>query len=318
MTPQPQPTYTVAAVARRIGVAPATLRTWDRRYGVGPSEHCAGAHRRYSDDDVARLERMRQFVISGVPPAEAAKLACLPAETDGLATVTQLRPSARERAVPENPGRAGGGQVVALPGAPPAVRGLARAAQTLDTHACIAIIGDSLQARGVERTWDELVAPVLIALGDRWRDTGRGVEMEHALSAAVQEALTLEIARLEDPVNSRCVLLACAPDELHSLPLWALSAALAERGIAARILGARLPWDSLVQSVHRTGPAAIFLWSQVPTTGDYEGLAAMPAFRPAVRVIVGGPGWREEPPATVCRVLSLPEAVEEIARALGE
>ena len=38
---------TVAAVARRLGVAPATLRTWDRRYGLGPSEHTSGAHRRY-------------------------------------------------------------------------------------------------------------------------------------------------------------------------------------------------------------------------------------------------------------------------------
>ena len=38
---------TVAAVARRLGVAPATLRTWDRRYGLGPSSHEAGEHRRY-------------------------------------------------------------------------------------------------------------------------------------------------------------------------------------------------------------------------------------------------------------------------------
>ncbi|MEY3685921.1 MAG: hypothetical protein RJB00_871, partial [Actinomycetota bacterium] len=28
---------TVASVARRLGIAPATLRTWDRRYGLGPS-----------------------------------------------------------------------------------------------------------------------------------------------------------------------------------------------------------------------------------------------------------------------------------------
>ncbi len=41
--PAPEaPALTVAAVARRLGVAPATLRTWDRRYGLGPSEHTPG------------------------------------------------------------------------------------------------------------------------------------------------------------------------------------------------------------------------------------------------------------------------------------
>ena len=55
-------TFTVAAVARRLGVAAATLRTWDRRYGLGPSAHEAGAHRRYTADDLARLETMRRMV----------------------------------------------------------------------------------------------------------------------------------------------------------------------------------------------------------------------------------------------------------------
>ena len=43
----PSPMLTVAAVARRLGVAPSTLRTWDRRYDLGPSAHTAGSHRRY-------------------------------------------------------------------------------------------------------------------------------------------------------------------------------------------------------------------------------------------------------------------------------
>ncbi len=33
------PRYTVAAVARRLGIAPATLRTWSRWYGLGPADH---------------------------------------------------------------------------------------------------------------------------------------------------------------------------------------------------------------------------------------------------------------------------------------
>ena len=40
-------------------------------------------------------------------------------------------------------------------------------------------------------------------------------------------------------------LLACADEEQHSLPLEALAAALAERGIGARLLGARVPPDAL-------------------------------------------------------------------------
>jgi transposase-like protein len=66
------PALTVAAVARRLGVAPATLRTWDRRYGLGPSAHAAGSHRRYTADDVARLLVMRGLTLDGVAPSEAA------------------------------------------------------------------------------------------------------------------------------------------------------------------------------------------------------------------------------------------------------
>ena len=66
---------TVAAVARRIGVAPATLRTWDRRYGLGPSQHVEGEHRRYCPKDLAILTAMRKLITSGVSPAEAAQQA---------------------------------------------------------------------------------------------------------------------------------------------------------------------------------------------------------------------------------------------------
>ena len=66
---------TVAAVAHRLGVAPATLRTWARRYGLGPSEHTAGAHRRYTPVDLARLQTMRRLTLEGVAPGEAARVA---------------------------------------------------------------------------------------------------------------------------------------------------------------------------------------------------------------------------------------------------
>ena len=83
----PSPMLTVAAVARRLGVAPSTLRTWDRRYDLGPSAHTAGSHRRYGPEDLARLVVMRRLTLEGVPPAEAARIAlAAPPDASGSAS----------------------------------------------------------------------------------------------------------------------------------------------------------------------------------------------------------------------------------------
>src|SRR4051812_18305775 len=63
---------TAGAVARRLGVAVTTLRTWHQRYGLGPSHHVPGQHRRYTPEDMERLEVMRRLTAQGVAPAEAA------------------------------------------------------------------------------------------------------------------------------------------------------------------------------------------------------------------------------------------------------
>lgn len=49
---------TTGSLARRLGVSPTTLRSWDRRYGVGPAVRSDGRHRRWTPQDVAMLEEM--------------------------------------------------------------------------------------------------------------------------------------------------------------------------------------------------------------------------------------------------------------------
>ncbi|MFB7366622.1 MerR family transcriptional regulator, partial [Streptomyces hydrogenans] len=66
---------TTGSVARRLGVSPTTVRSWDRRYGIGPAVRGDGRHRRWSPADVAMLEEMCRLTASGVPPAEAARAA---------------------------------------------------------------------------------------------------------------------------------------------------------------------------------------------------------------------------------------------------
>ena len=320
------PGLTVAAVARRMGVAPATLRTWDRRYGIGPGQHTPGSHRRYSAEDLARLEHMRRLVIAGVPPADAARSArsldlSAPPELEATvdaASVLEEGSVAADEVGDTAHGRAGGGRVLAQPGAGPVQRGLARAAQSLDVRACETIISGAIAGKGVVWTWDRLLVPVLVAVGDQWKDTGRGIEIEHALSQAIITSLGQVSTSLTNPVNSRAILLAGAPQENHTLPLWAVSAALAERRIASRMLGIGLPTESLAEAVDRIGPAAVFVWAQVPESADAGILADLPAHRPRASVLAGGPGWHGTTPAGVVRVHGLADAVAQIAHAVGE
>jgi len=306
---------TVAAVARRLGVAPATLRTWDRRYGLGPSAHSAGAHRRYGTADIARLEHMRRLVLSGVSPGDAAR-AALALDVQSVGEGTSPQPAPTE--LPSDPAgsRQGGGRVLAMPGGTPAARGLARAAVSLDSQACEQIITETLERRGVVWTWDHLLVPVLIGVGQRWEATGSGIEVEHVLSEATQAILSRRVHQGFTPVNARPVLLASSGDEMHTLPLWAVAAGLAERRVAARMLGARTPSDALSAAVRRTGPAAILLWSQTPETGELSIVDDLPDLRPDPIVLLAGPGW--QPGSTPARrVYDLTGAVQAIAHAVG-
>lgn len=67
--------FSVGAVARRLGVAPSTLRTWNRRYGIGAQEFSPGRHRRYTAQDITRLEHMQRLILRGAAPADAAQAA---------------------------------------------------------------------------------------------------------------------------------------------------------------------------------------------------------------------------------------------------
>lgn len=83
---------TVTAVSAKLGVSASTLRTWERRYGLGPGERSAGSHRRYLPEDVARLTHMIELIQSGVTPSDAAAIVL--AQDKG--ELEEVRPHARQ------------------------------------------------------------------------------------------------------------------------------------------------------------------------------------------------------------------------------
>lgn len=293
------PALSVGSAARRLGVAASTLRTWDRRYGMSPSARSAGQHRRYGAEDLARLQIMHRLILEGAPAAEAARTA-LAVDLAERATGSDVR--ARGFGARDSSAE---------------IETLWRATLAMDERSISRLIGETLRRRGVVRTWEDLLVPVLVRIGDRHAATGDLIDVEHLLSGCVLAALSAVAARLGEAVNARPVLLACAEEEQHSLPIYALQAALAKEHIRARMLGARVPYRALTAAIHRLGPAAVFIWSQSSDTGDLTSLAALPVLRPPTRLIVGGPGWRSVRTPGLDVVDSLPEALAMARSALG-
>jgi len=317
----PEVSLGVAAVARRLGVATGTLRTWDRRYGLGPSAHETGTRRRYTAVDLARLTLMRQLMMQGAAAADAAATAVATRPTDlpGADAPLPAGPAPQARPSARRPGRSGGGRVVPVRDAGPAARGLARAAMALDGDACSQLLRSSVRRSGVVPTWTDVLVPVLTGIGERWRSTGSGVEVEHLLSECAESVLRA-VPAAGRPSHPRPLLLAALEPEDHRLPLVALSAALAERRVATRLLGVRLPARALADAVSRTGAFGVFLWAQGATG---SGSARLPngllhAVRPRPAVLLGGPGWDLDgvPPATTW-LADLPGAVDTVVALSG-
>ncbi|MFK4196770.1 MerR family transcriptional regulator [Streptomyces sp. NPDC033754] len=330
---------TTGAVARRLGVSPTTVRSWGRRYGIGPTVRADGRHRRWSPADVAMLEEMCRLTASGVAPADAAWTAQQvrsaavkagdgpPAAVPPVEVVTEPRTS-REEPAPQPARRAAAGSGLPLGDVLPECRGLARAAVRLDGPTMEGLLQDVLAQYGLVTAWEEIMAPALHAVGKKWESSDdRYVDVEHLLSWHISTALRrAAVTGPADACSAPPVVLACAPAEQHALPLEALAAGLAEQGLPTRMFGAAVPAEALDAAVRRSGPTAVALWSQARSTANIAlarhvagtSFGVLGARRTPL-VLLAGPGWLGRTPAPgMARPAGLREAIGIISRLYAE
>lgn len=274
--------YTVGVVASRLGIPVATLRSWNRRYGLGPSGHTPGRHRHYAPDDLAMIERMVDLVRAGASPASAARAA--------RATVAPVL-----------------GDVAPV----------LAAGRRLDGVELLATISAHLARYGVVATWNRLCRPAFAEIVGRQARDGGLIDVEHLLSWAVATSLHRTVSLPGRSAEHRAIVLACTADENHALPLEVLRAALAERGLVAVFLGPSMPDSALADALSRHDrPPLVVLWSQSVRTAQVGAIRV--AMAGSSDVWLAGPGWYGcDLPAGARQVNSLEDAVEQIVSAVA-
>jgi methanogenic corrinoid protein MtbC1 len=200
----------IAALARRTGVQPDTLRKWEHRYGVIRPERTPGGQRRYTERDVARVEWLKARLEEGYRIGEAARLL----GSTRLDTVPRSREELRtalERAV---------------------LRSEPEQLQVLVEHA--------LAVDDVAPVLVEVIAPLLRSVGDAWASGRMSVAQEHLVSGIVRAHLERLLPDARGQVRGAAVL-ACAPGERHELGLLMLALLLRADGWQVAYLGTDTP-----------------------------------------------------------------------------
>jgi DNA-binding transcriptional MerR regulator len=234
-----------------VGVPVASLRAWQRRYGIVNPVRSGGNYRLYDDADIALLRRMHALVMAGWSPKEAADAVL----HEGLGPPIEF--PQRQLDLPQ-----------ALPSrTDPDATDLVRAAASLDSFAAGRLLDERLAAGSFEYVVDTWLLPELDHLGDAWAAGTVSVAGEHLVAAAVQRRLNAAFdAAAQDAARPPRVLTGLPPGCRHELGILAFATAARRRGLAVVHLGPDLPVADWVIAVERHQPAAVVL--AVPTSDD--------------------------------------------------
>jgi methanogenic corrinoid protein MtbC1 len=242
----------IAALARRTGVAPDTLRKWEQRYQILCPTRTAGGQRRYSERDVARVEWLCERLAEGYRIGEAASLL-------GTADTTPTR----------SPQDHLGAMLDAVGAGEPAYVGL--------------LVDQALALHGVDATFDEILVPLLKTVGKRWQDRELAVGDEHLVTETVRSRLGHLLADAGSGGHGTAVL-ACAPGEQHELGLMMVAVRLRRDGWRVVYLGANTPLADAVEVARRQDARLLGISVTTP-----QNLAALePAAADGLTVVLGG------------------------------
>lgn len=258
--------YRIQTVAEMTGIPAATLRAWERRYGIPTPERSSSSYRLFSDHDVAAIRKLKELCDSGMSPAEAARLVVqvevasnTPVESDPYLRASEVILAAIEDFDPQGVERA------------------IRSAMFLGSASTV---------------YQRVIGPTMTTVGDRWHEGSFSVAQEHMATEALSSAAR-DMLRLLDPVSSAPEsIVACFADEDHSLPLYGVAFALVQWGYRPVVLGAKTPPSAIRHAVESIQPALVALSVSI-TPPAYRARELVDSYAEAAGAVpwaVGGAG----------------------------
>jgi methanogenic corrinoid protein MtbC1 len=300
MSYTPQTLFTIKQAAALTGVREATLRTWERRYGVVTPTRTESGYRLYGNESIAAITAMRKLVDAGWSPAIAAKALL---EGDVAVTGPPMPPLEEGLRRPADDGNAASFMEQFL-----------SSAASMDIDGVEESLDRAFALGSFEHVVDAWLFPTLIALGEGWARGEIDVAGEHLASHAVLRRLSAAFDAAGSRARGPSVVVGLPPGSVHELGALAFATAAKRRGLDVLYLGADVPspsWEAAV--LGRTARAAVL---SVVTPADRPGAAStaqqLKALHPELVVAAGGAAGAQLGPGVVTLAHTVADAVDEL------
>lgn len=286
--------FTIKETSRITGVPEATLRTWERRYGVVDPARTPSGYRLYSPHAIASLSAMRKLVDAGWTPAAAAR-----AILDGKVPV---------RTAPRGP------VDDADDGATPDTyrdRFLAAAAR-IDPAGIDAALDRGFALGSFEHVVDSWLCPTLVDLGEAWAGGDVDVAGEHAASQAVARRLAAAFEAAGARTRGPSVVVGLPSGSRHELGALAFATAAKRRGLNVLYLGADVPPPSWLEAVRDADAAVLGVVTAADRPNATATARALLEDCPGLPVATGGANGAHVSPGTTDLPTGIGAAAEHL------
>ncbi|MCL6510377.1 MAG: cobalamin-dependent protein [Anaerolineae bacterium] len=240
-----EPIYNVKAISRQTGVAAATLRAWERRYGVPSPPRTDSGYRLYSARDVAIVRWLKLQIENGMSISQAVHL---------------LRSLEAQSADGQAAGPAGErGQSDAPSSYQRLHDEIVAAAIEFDEGRIEYALGEAFSLFPVEDVCLNLIQRVLVTLGDKWHVGEINVGVEHFATNIMRRRLLALMAASPPVSREGRIVSGCAPGEYHELGILMLSLFLRRRGHEVIYLGQNIAAMRFQEMLSKARPDLLLL-----------------------------------------------------------
>jgi len=237
--------FPIRVLSEMTGVAPTTLRAWERRYGLIKPFRTPKGHRLYTNDHVQLVKRVVDLLSENYTISKAIN----------AIHIDEIRQLNQEIKTPQTStdNKESDNHWETF------IDRFLQAIELFDDRKLEAVYNEAISLYPIDIVTINLLRPLLNRLGLRWEERQAGIAEEHFFSAFLRNKIGARMHHASSRSHGSRLLLACLPGEFHELGILLFALSTMSRGYQVLFLGSDLPLTQIKPVTSTTKVDAIIL-----------------------------------------------------------